>query len=137
SKTLQAVHIHNPPSIHSDDPIDIVSSLTYVCELGDNNSMSIRDLSVKTAFLLTLVTACRPSDLQKIDLTSVRLTSSSCSFNCLLPKEYKIARSHSVSTSKSPVKRIFVESYPDDILLCPFNSMQTLLSRTTPWRTTS
>src|SRR5207245_306689 len=32
---------------------------------------------------------------------------------------------------------IFIESYPDDILLCPFNSMQTLLSRTTPWHTTS
>ena len=50
SKTLQAVHIHNPPPVHSDDPIDIVSSLTYIRELGDNNSMSIRDLLVKTAF---------------------------------------------------------------------------------------
>ena len=135
SKVLQAIHVHNPLSIHSDEPIDIIFSLKYICHLGDNTSMSIRDLSVKTAFLLALVTACRPSDLKRIDLTSARTTSSSYSFDCILPKEYKIAKSHSPSTTKSPVKRIFIGSYPEDLSLCPFDSLQTLLSRTATWRT--
>src|SRR5207248_9788090 len=77
-----------------------------------------------------------PSDLKKIDLTSIRETVSSYSFDCLLPKEYKIARSHSSSTTKNPVKRIFIEEFPKDPLLCPFNSVWILLSRTAPWRTT-
>ena len=29
SKVLQAVHVHNPPPIRSDEPIDIISSLEY------------------------------------------------------------------------------------------------------------
>ena len=87
SKALQAIHINNPPPTRPDETIDIVPSLDYIRQLGDNNSMLIRDLSIKTAFLLALVTACCPSDLKKIDLTSIRETVSSYSFDCLLPQE--------------------------------------------------
>lgn len=134
SKAIQAIFIKNPPPIHSDEPIDLAPSLDYIRKLGDNSEMTVRNLSIKTAFLLALVTACRPSDIHKIDLSSMHVTDTTYSFDCVMPKEYKIARSHSTSTSKSPIKRIFIEAYKDDSQLCPYDALHTLLSRTTSWR---
>ena len=53
--------------------------------------MSLRDLSIKTAFLLALFTGSHPSDLKKIDLTTMTKTRSGFTFDCMYPKEYKIA----------------------------------------------
>jgi hypothetical protein len=91
-------------------------------------------LFIKTSFLLALITACRPSDLKKIDLTTLRRTSTSITLSCVYPKEYKIARSHSLSTSKSPIKQIYISIYTEDPLLCPYMSLSSLLSRTEAWR---
>jgi hypothetical protein len=57
SRIIHAVHVQNPPPIKPDDPVDICPSLDYIRDLGDNDFMSIRDLCIKTAFLLALVTA--------------------------------------------------------------------------------
>ena len=70
SRTLHTIYVENPPQTHSDDPIDITPSLDYIRNLGQNDEMSIRDLSIKTSFLLALVTGSHPSDLKKINLTS-------------------------------------------------------------------
>ena len=134
SQALRAIHTTNPPPVPLDEPIDILPSLDYIRELGSNSSMTIRDLSIKTAFLLALVTACRPSDLRRIDLSTLRKTSTSMKFACVLPKEYKIARAHSLSTSKPASKQIYVGRYADEEDLCPYNSLSTLLSRTEEWR---
>jgi hypothetical protein len=134
SQTMQSIHAQNPPPVHSDDPIDIIPSLDYIKDLGDNTSMSIRDLFIKTSFLLALVTACRQSDLKRIDLTTLRRTSTSITLSCVHPKEYKIARSHSLSTSKSPVKQIYISIYIENPLLCPYMSLSSLFSRTETWR---
>jgi hypothetical protein len=136
SRTLQAIGIQNPPPNHSDDPIDIGPSLDYIRELGDNDIMSIRDLTIKTAFLLALVTASRPSDLRKTDLTTLRKSSTSIKLECIAPKEYKIARAHSLSTTKAPVKQLYIGVYKDDPYLCPYAALTALLSRTEDWRNT-
>jgi hypothetical protein len=126
SRFLQAIHKNNLPPIHSDDPIDIMPSLDYIRNLDDNISMSIRDLCIKTSFLLALVTACRPSDLRKIDLSTLRRTFTSIKLECLLPK----ARSHFSFTSKSSIKQIYIGLYKDDSLLCPYSALVLLLFRT-------
>ena len=54
--------------------------------------------------------------------------------DCVYPKEYKIARSHSLTTSKSPSKPIYISIYPDEPLLCPFTTLSSLLERTEFWR---
>ena len=134
TKALLAVYKGNPPLTPSDDLIDISPSLTFIVNLGDNDSMSIRDLSIKTAFLMALVSASRPSDLVRIDATSMKESDNGYSFNCIEPKEFKIAIAHSTTTSKPNVKRIFIGKYPDDSHLCPFLAVQSLLQRTTEWR---
>src|SRR5438067_7596441 len=104
SKILKAIHIEHPPPVQSDDPINIISSLKYIKSLGDNDNMSLRDLSIKMAFLLALVTGSHPSDLKKINLITMTKTRSGFTFNCMYLKKYKIARSHSLSIRKSPTK---------------------------------
>src|SRR5687767_2896928 len=89
SKAIQAIFIKNPPPVHANEPIDLTPFLDYIRNLGENEEMTIRNLSIKTAFLLALVTACRPSDIHKIDLSSMTVTDTTYSFDCLLPKEYK------------------------------------------------
>lgn len=135
-KAMQAVHSENPPDVHSDEPIDINPSLDYISELGNNDSMSIRDLSLKTAFLLALVTACRPSDLHRINVLSCKSSNLGYTFECVEPKEYKIAVAHSLATSKSRVKKLFIGKYQENRSLCPYEAVTTLLSRTQQWRDT-
>ena len=53
------------------------------------------------AFLMALVTASRPSNLRKIELTTDRVSSLSYRFDCIELKEYKIAIAHSASTNKN------------------------------------
>ena len=83
---------------------------------------------------MALVSASRPSDLVRIDATSMKESDNGCSFNCIEPKEFKIAIAHSTTTSKPNVKRIFIGKYPDDSHLCPFLAVQSLLQRTAEWR---
>ena len=133
-KAIQAVRIQNPPPVKSDEPFDISPSLEYIVKLGDNISMPIKDLYHKTAFLMVLVSACRPSDLHRLNALSYRQSSSGCTFNCIDPKEYKIAVAHSTLTSKSRVKQIFINAYPENLQLCPFDAIKVLMIRTQSWR---
>src|SRR6266496_2449215 len=134
ARVIQAIHTEKPPSTPSDDPIDLTPSLDYIKELGNNNDMSIRDLSIKAAFLLALVTASRPSDLKRVDLSTLKKSPTSFTFDCIHPKEYNIARSHSISTTKRSSKKIYVGYYKDEELLCPYRTLESLFSRTDKWR---
>jgi len=137
SRAILAVKKENPPPGRTDDIIDISSSLTHIINLGDNETMSLRDLSMKTAFLIALVTASRPSDIFRMDLSTAVLSESSLSIDCVAPKEYNIALAHSTATSKKRVKKVFIGSYSENPLLCPFSALQSLLSRTSHFRTSS
>lgn len=132
---MQAIRIENPPPTKLDEAFDITSSLDYIIALGDNSTMSIRDLTCKTAFLMALVSACHPSDLHHIDAQDYKRTRHRFLFSCIAPKEYNIAIAHSASTSKARSKSIFIGVYSDNNRLCPYEAITTLLSRTSQWRT--
>jgi hypothetical protein len=134
---MHAIHSENPPPTKSDDPIDITPSLDYIKELGDNDDMSIHDLSMKTVFLLALVTASRPSDLRRIDLFTLKVTCSLLMVECIKPKEYNIAKAHSLTTNKSASKRIYIGLYESSEYLCPYSALTTLIKRTQTWRDTT
>ena len=96
--------------------------------------MSIRDLSRKTAFLMALVSACRPSDLHRLDAHNYTRTRTAFSFSCITPKEYNIAIAHSASTSKSRSKTVYIGTYSEEKRLCPYEAITDFLIRTRPWR---
>jgi hypothetical protein len=130
SRFMHVIHSENPPPIKSDNPIDITPSLDYIKELGDNDDMSIHDLSMKTVFLLALVTASRPSDLRRIDLFTLKVTCSLLMVECIKPKEYNIAKTHSLTTNKSASKRIYIGLYESSEYLCPYSTLTTLIKCT-------
>jgi len=47
-----------------------------------------------------------------------------------LPKEYNIVVTHSASTSKPRTKKVYIEAYPENKHLCPYESVTSLLLRT-------
>ena len=137
SRAIIAVRKENPATSIGPDIVDISPSLEYIDTLGNNESMQLKDLSVKTAFLMALVTASRPSDLVRLDLSTARISESSYSFECIEPKEYKIALAHSASTTKQRIKVVYVGSYPDNPNLCPYSALRSLISRTDHFRTSN
>lgn len=137
SRAIAAVMKENPPALHNDDIIDITPSLEFIISLGNNESMTFRNLSLKTVFLIALVTASRPSDLTKIDMSTAKITNVSYSFECIAPKESKIALAHAPSTTKRRSKTVFIGSYSDNPHLCPYSALKTLISRTSHLRTSN
>uniref|UniRef100_U9U7H5 Uncharacterized protein n=1 Tax=Rhizophagus irregularis (strain DAOM 181602 / DAOM 197198 / MUCL 43194) TaxID=747089 RepID=U9U7H5_RHIID len=118
-KAMQAIRIDNPPTSKSDDAIDIIPSLEFIVSLGDNSTMSIRELTCKTAFLLALISACCPSDLHRINAFDYTKTRNIISRLHIQPPR---------------LKKIFVGVYPDERHLCPYEAVTSLLSRTSLWR---
>ncbi|RGB23668.1 hypothetical protein C1646_774169 [Rhizophagus diaphanus] len=85
-------------------------------QLGSCRAL-IRDITIKTAFLLALVTVCRLSDLKRLDLSALKSSDTGFSLDCVEPKEYKIARFHSS-------KKVYVRQYDENTLLCSYSALQ-------------
>ncbi|RGB32861.1 hypothetical protein C1646_762386 [Rhizophagus diaphanus] len=100
SRAILAVHRLNLPVVKQNDNLDISSSLEYILSLGDNNSMSFHQLTIKTIFLVALVMASHPSDIVRMDLMTLQATDNSYSFDCVALKEYNIASVHSTAMTK-------------------------------------
>lgn len=51
-------------------------------------------------------------------------------FLLALPKEYNIIITHLAPTSKPRIKKVYIEAYPENIHLYPYESVTSLLLRT-------
>src|SRR5581483_12391948 len=49
-------------------------------------------------------------------------------------KKYNISLAHSESTLKSCSKTVFISTYPEKKLLCPYETITDLMTRTHPWK---
>ncbi len=67
----------------SNDFLNIIFLLTYIVNLDSNNSISIRDLLVKTAFLVILIIASCLFDLKHINLDIAYIISTNYFFDCI------------------------------------------------------
>ncbi|CAG8755078.1 16761_t:CDS:1, partial [Racocetra persica] len=89
--------------------------------------MILLDLSHKTAFLVTLGSASRPSDLYIIELKTLQKSESGISIAITDPKEVNISISHCGNRNIS--KKIFIDYY-EDSELCPASAILKLLELT-------
>ncbi|CAG8659998.1 24406_t:CDS:2, partial [Cetraspora pellucida] len=138
-RVMQAIHNENLPPIRSDDLIDLTSSLDYIIRLNNNTEHSLLYLNQKTAFLCALGTASRPSDLSRLDLTSLTITTNAITLNCLNPKELKISNSRALTqgsrATRSSVKKIVIGDF-ENRSLSPKVALLTMLEATQHLRTT-
>ncbi|CAG8769604.1 17846_t:CDS:10, partial [Cetraspora pellucida] len=133
-KAMKGVYNTNPPPLYNDDVVDLVSSFDKIRSFDDNEKMNILLLLQKVAFLLAITTACRLSDLSRIDITSQVQTEHSMMFNIKNPKEHKISIAH--GSNKSQIKRVYIGNYEELPEISPLNAVNTLLKHTNAWRIT-
>ncbi|CAG8776292.1 4627_t:CDS:2, partial [Gigaspora margarita] len=81
----------NPPAESGDDIYDITLFLDFIVSLEDNSRLPLIGLAKKTAFLCALLSASRPSNLARLDLTTMTNTQNGITIQCINPKEINIA----------------------------------------------
>ncbi|CAG8679794.1 2612_t:CDS:2, partial [Dentiscutata heterogama] len=125
-RIMKGIWASNPPLPPLDDVSDIVPSLDTIIKWGNNENLPLLQLNKKTAFLLAITTGSRPSDLCRLDMTSISRSRGGINIKCIMPKEAKI------STAKGGNKRskiVFIGKYDDEPLLCPLTTLNCLKER--------
>ncbi|CAG8803548.1 16415_t:CDS:1 [Gigaspora margarita] len=126
-KFMIAIRKSNPSPSAPNDPIDIILALDFIISIGSNENMYILNLLQKTAFLIALESASRPSDLHRINLGTLQKTSYGISFFVINPKETNILILH--GGNKSVSKKIFIDYY-ENTELCSALAVLKLLEQT-------
>ncbi|KAF0366906.1 ryanodine receptor 2-like [Gigaspora margarita] len=124
---MNAIKKSNTSPSAPNNPIDIILALDFIISVGSNENTYILNLSQKTAFLIVLESASRPSDLYRIKLGTLQKTSYGISFSVINPKETNILILH--SGNKSVSKKIFIDYY-EDTELCSSLAILKLLEQT-------
>ncbi|GBC06023.1 hypothetical protein RclHR1_06570007 [Rhizophagus clarus] len=88
--------------------------------------MSMRYLSTKTAFLLALATASRPSNLRRVYLSTDKKT---YSFGFIQSKVMELHSIHSLSSTKAPVNKIYTGTHNEEYF-CPYKAFTAFTERT-------
>ena len=84
---MKGIYNISPPAPKYDLFWDVEKVLTFLASLGENESLNLKQLSLKTAMLLALESLCRSSEIANIDRTSIRSHISSIKFNLLKPRK--------------------------------------------------
>ena len=105
---------------------DVGSVLCFIKQLGKNNTLSLKWMSIKTAMFMVLTRPSRSADLSKLDIRSRTYTSKGAIFQPIhLEKQ---------SRSEKPVKEFFFPYYAMDKLLCPVKALQPYEEHTASFR---
>ncbi|XP_038059669.1 uncharacterized protein LOC119730724 isoform X1 [Patiria miniata] len=112
-----------PPRPKYNSTWDVGKVLRFIKSLPDNRRLSLRQLTLKLAMLLALVTASRRASLTAIDVDNMT-RSSDGKYRFLLVKPSKC-----VSVSK-PFHQIEISKFQPVRNLCPVRSLEEYLQRT-------
>jgi len=105
---------------------DVGLVLRYIKQLGENSTLSLKWMSIKTAMLMALTRPSRSADLSKLNIRLRTYTS----------KGVRFQPSHLSKQSRStiPVKEFFFPYYATDKSLCPVMALQTYEKCTASFR---
>ncbi|CAG8469050.1 5139_t:CDS:2 [Scutellospora calospora] len=113
---------------HTSTENKVSNSLDYIVSLGDNDHVLLITLTKKTAFLYALSSACHPSDLAQLDLTTIRFIQNGITIECINLKEVNIAIGYRIN--KKCTKKIFIGKYQESTELYPATTLQHYMTRT-------
>ena len=103
---------------------DVQQVLDWMSNLGDNEELSLKLLSFKTATLTALAAACRGNDLFLMDRKWIAETRDTLTF--YFPK---LRKTEKPNKRKPPLT---LEKFEEDMKICPVSTMRSYLERTTP-----
>ena len=115
-----------PPQPRYCSTWDINTVLRHIMTMGQNNDLSHRDLSLKTALLLAITSAHRGKELHLLTVNLVNVHDKHTSFQFY--KKHKKTK-----PGEKPKPSTFHKS-PGNPLLCPCLTLQDYMSRSREWR---
>ena len=129
SRVLRGAFTRRPPQPKHQAFWDVEVVLSSLRELGDNESLTLGDLSRNLAMLLALVSANRSSDLAKLSLSHCQVMPYKAVF---FPTDLR-------KQDRPGHKRaaFIVPAFEGDALICPFQCLSVYIRRTSPLRTES
>ena len=119
---MAGIFKRNPPRPKYSEFWDVQTVLKFLKAMGSNDQLLVRDLAMKLAMLLALVTASRSSDLSLLDTTYMVKSDEGFSFFLReLGKTRKIGQ---------PPPKVDIVLYEDDGEICPVACLTEYLLRT-------
>ena len=111
TRMLQGVYNERPPLPKYSTVWDVGVVLRYLRGLGENGTLSLRLLTLKSVMLLALTRPARSIDLSKLDIRAHFYTSAGVTF--------KAQHLSKQSRSLKPLADFFYPRYPEDENICP------------------
>ncbi len=128
-KVLKGSFHRRPPLPKYSGAWDTGLVLNHIRNMGPNESLSLRWLTIKTATLMALTRPSRSADLANLDVNALRWLDDGVSFvPTALSKK---------SRQGKPFHVFFFPSFQEEILLCPVDALKEYIRRSEPLRVQS
>ena len=110
SRLMRGIYNSRPPKPQYCNTWDVAAVLSWIKDQGDNQDLSMKELSGKLSLLMALVSANRTSELHALDLRFRTYSPDGVTFKLAsLTKKRKVG---------APLKECFFASFPHDSRLC-------------------
>jgi len=123
---LKGVFNERPPVAKYSNFWNVGEVLRYLKGLGENDTLSLRLLTIKSAMLMALTRPARSVDLCQLDISARSFSAEGVTFKAQhLSKQSRAAK---------PLADFFYPRYPEDHTICPVVTLQAYEARTKEFR---
>ena len=126
SRMLKGVFNNRPPLPRYSTFWDVGVVIRHLKQLGTNDSLSLRDLTIKSVTLLALARPSRSMDLSRLDIKSRTFTAEGVVF-----KPQHLSKQ---SRPSKPLSDFFYPRFPEDPDVCPVTTLQAYELKTRDYR---
>ena len=126
SRLMRGIYNSRPPTPQYCSTWDVAAVLSWLKDQGDNQDLSMKELSGKLSLLMALISANRTSELHALDLRFRTYSPDGVTFRLAsLTKKRKVG---------APLKECFFASFPHDSRLCVVQCLQAYEKATRKFR---
>ena len=121
-RMLKGIYHDRPPLPRYTCTWNVQTVLNYLDSLGDNATLSLKQLTWKVAMLLALTRPSRSTDLSLLDIAARQYTPDGVTFlpSCLAKQ----------SRQGKPLSEFFFPTFPTNFRLCPVTTLRAYEERT-------
>ena len=116
TRLLKGVFHSRPPQTRYSSFWDVGTVISYLRNLGDNDSLNLRHLTLKTAILLALTRSSCSAYLAKLDIQWISYQADGVTF--------RPAHLAKQSRSSKHLTDFFFPLFKDDPVICPFITLR-------------
>ena len=124
ARLVKGVFHLRPPLPRYSEVWDIGMVITYVRSLGSNDSMPLKDLTLKTVAILSILTSQRVSSVAYLSLSNTFFPPSKVVF---VP--VKLSKNHRQGRK---IRKVTIKAYPGDTRVCAVETVRAYIARRRP-----